>query len=535
MPDKDVIPDTGIGEAQEPTGLKPWQSKVGNFIAWFFAKMGMFFMDLTDRAMKPLVTPFVKDMRDSVERDTSLTREQKDSIKAPLNRYMKEGQAAWAAFGISMATGAASTASSTAMSPWMEKLKQSKAKKFPYAIFDYPIILAAYLRGIETIAQGNGTPREIWDDLARAGWDKGHIALLKKVLWLRLDPDTIARIWLRDKEKYEHLWKDLHEIGWDDERIEVYKTLAHLIPGAADLIRMAVREVFTPEIVEKYGQMEDFPEDFKKWAEKVGLSEEWAKNYWAAHWDLPSVSQGFEMLHRGIISYDDLKTLLRTLDVMPYWRDKMIKMAYSPYTRVDVRRMYKEGVIDEAGVKRTYLDLGYDDEHAQNLTDFTIKTYARPEDAVEDEEEKIRELTRADICDGYKRGLFTAAEATELLAKLAYTPESIQFYLDREDLKKDQSLRDAYATNYRQLFVIGLKDADTVISEMVALGFSAGEVNEYLRLWGVEKLRRVAKPSRTDLARFLKKEIITVETWRQSMADLGYGDKYIDWYLADME
>lgn len=477
-------------------------------------------LDIMGKAMKPAVMPTIDKLLDQPDTPSEV-RELLTQLKTT------DGQWQALLMGGLAGTAVGGTASS-ALVPPLEKLKQLVSKLTPFQVFDYQFVLGAWLRGITW-----GT--DIFDDLARRGWSDEKIEVFKQLVWQRLDPQIVQAIWLRDKIQYEHLWKDLHDVGWDDERIDIYKTLAQLIPGAADLIRMAVREVFTPEIVAKYGQMEDFPPDFAKWGAKVGLTEEWAKNYWAAHWDLPSATQGFEMLHRGVISYEDLKTLLRALDVMPYWRDKLIEIAYSPYTRVDVRRMYKVAVLDEAGVKKAYMDLGYDDERAEALTEFTIKTYARPEDAVEDEEEKIRELTRGDICDGYRRGMLTAAEATDLLTKLAYTPASITFYLDREDLKKNQALKDAYATNYRQLFVIGLMDADAVKSDMSALGFLAGEVDEYLTLWHVERLRRQAKPSRTDLSRFLKKDIITEATWRLAMADLGYGDKYIDWYRADLE
>jgi hypothetical protein len=477
-------------------------------------------LDIVGKAMKPYLLPTIDKMLATPDLPPE-TRQILQDLKS------KDSQAS-SIFLSSIGGALVGGTASASLMPGLELVKQSLSKRTRFRLLELPFVMALWIRNKET--------GEVFlEHLRRAGYYDEDIAALQQLAYIRLDPDIVQRIWLRDKEKHEHLWKDLEDVGWTPGRVNVLKELAMLLPTAQDLIHMAVREVFTPEIAEKYGQFQDFPPEFARWAEKIGLTAEWAKNYWGAHWDLPSASQGFEMLHRGIITYDELKVLLRALDVMPFWRDKLIEIAYAPYTRVDVRRMYKEAVLDEAGVKKAYRDLGYNEERAAKLTEFTIKTYARPEDAVEDEEEKIRELTRADICDGYNRGILTADVARDLLAKLAYTQSAIQYYLDREDLKKDQALRDAYATNYRQLYVIGLKDADSVKSEMVDLGFLDGEVDEYLRLWYIEKLRRQAKPSRTDLARFLKKGIITEETWRQSMADLGYADKYIDWYRADME
>jgi len=431
-------------------------------------------LDIVGKAMKPVIMPTI----DKLLAQPNMPPEVKEILTK-----LKTTDGQWQGIVLGgLASSVAGGASSAAFGPIFRYINNQVEEGIRSNIFDYPIILAAWLRG-ETLAQD--------------------------------------------------IFKDLRMMGYSDDRIELLKKLVYIVPPPPDLIRMAVKEVFTPEIVAKYGQMEDYPLKFTEHGKKIGISEEWAKNYWAAHWDLPSATQGFEMLHRGVITYEDLKILLRALDVMPYWRDKLIEIAYSPYTRVDVRRMYKEAVLDEAGVEKAYKDLGYDEERATRLTEFTLKTYARDEEDVEDEEEKIRELTRADVCDGYRRGLLTEAEAGELLGKLAYTEASTKFYLDREDLKRDQVLKDAYAANYRQLFVLGLKDADTVKDEMVKLGFLATEVDELLKGWYIERIRREARPSRTDLARFLKKEIITEDTWRLAMAELGYADKYIDWYLED--
>jgi hypothetical protein len=477
-------------------------------------------LDIVGAVLKPVMMPMI----DNLLAEPDIPPE----VKTVLTQIKTtDGQWQMIILG-SLAGSMVGSSVGAVMMPPLEHAKQAVSAKDPFQPFDYQFVLAAWLRNINW-------GEDVFNDLKRRGWSAARIEVFKQLVSLRLDPEIVQRIWLRDKSTYEGLWQDLHDIGWDDERINVYKELAMILPSAQDLIRMAVREVFTPEIVEEYGQMEDFPPDFAAWGEKIGLTEQWAKNYWAAHWDLPSASQGFEMLHRGVITYDDLKVLLRALDVMPYWRDKLIEIAYSPYTRVDVRRMYKEEVLDEAGVKKAYLDLGYDEERATKLTEFTVKYYGRDETDVEAEQEKIRDLTRADVCDGYRKGILSASETTDLLSKLAYEPASIQFYIDREDLKKDQALKDAYSANYKRLYVTGIKDDEAVKSEMVDLGFLPGEVDELLRIWYTERIRREARPSRTDLARFLKKEIITEERWWAEMAAMGYDDRYIQWYRDDME
>lgn len=507
--------------------FEQWATDVSKGVGGFIAKVVAAGMEGFQHRMgivfKPLVLPAIRDW----EKDPDCP----PYMKTALNRWIHEDGEWQGILAGSLGGSAIGGAASAAMSPWFERLKRNKATHFPFMNFDYPVALAAWLRGELDDAQFS-------NELKHLGWYDWQVELFKKLVFIRLDPDIVQRIWLRDKPAYEKFWKDLHDQGWDDDRIKVFKELAQIIPGAQDLIRMAVREVFTPEIAEKYGQFDDFPKDFAKWGEKIGLSGEWAKNYWGAHWDLPSASQGFEMLHRGIITYDELKVLLRALDVMPFWRDRLIKMAYSPYTRVDVRRMYKLGILDRAGVKKTYLDLGYDDEHAENLTEFTIAYYAQPiqdEADLEDVDNAAnRDLTRADISDGYKRGMLARDEATTYLAALGYNPAQIDFYLDREDLKSTQELRDAYTGNYHDLYVTGIIEDDDVKSALTTLGLASAEVDQLLRLWYLERVRRTERPTRTDLARFLKNGVIAEERWKVEMAKLGWSDEYIDWYLQDM-
>ncbi|GAI43190.1 unnamed protein product, partial [marine sediment metagenome] len=65
---------------------------------------------------------------------------------------------------------------------------------------------------------------------------------------------------------------------------------------------MAVREAFHPELIAKYHYMDNFPPEFAEYMAKQGFSVEWAQRWWVAHWRLPSISAGFDMLHRGQIS-----------------------------------------------------------------------------------------------------------------------------------------------------------------------------------------------------------------------------------------
>jgi len=72
---------------------------------------------------------------------------------------------------------------------------------------------------------------------------------------------------------------ELERLGFTKPRIETLKKVTLYFPSPGDLIRFAVREVYTPEIAEKFGLFEDLPEVFLDEAKKAGLPPEQARNY----------------------------------------------------------------------------------------------------------------------------------------------------------------------------------------------------------------------------------------------------------------
>ncbi|GAI29774.1 unnamed protein product, partial [marine sediment metagenome] len=232
--------------------------------------------------------------------------------------------------------------------------------------------LAYVLPNPMLLVQG-GLMQDIRDEDIIKSISKGDIhpdyarTYLDAVLTKPASQDIVAYE-LRKDPRLTNLPERLRKIGIHSDYTPLYRELAYQIPPVADIITMAVREAFTPDIAAKFGQYEDYPPDLETWAAKKGLSKEWSQRYWAAHWNLPSPLQGFEMLHRGVVNVDELNMLLRALDVMPFWRDKLTQIAYRRLTRVDIRRMYKAGVITVAEVYESYLEHGYNPKNAKRMT-----------------------------------------------------------------------------------------------------------------------------------------------------------------------
>lgn len=327
---------------------------------------------------------------------------------------------------------------------------------------------------------------------------------------------------LRQENNLADLDNDLKRIGVHPEYLPIYKTLANRIPPVADIISMAVREAFSPSIAARFGQYEDFPKDFERYAKMQGLSKDWAQRYWAAHWGLPSPQQGFEMLHRGVIDKNDLQLLMKAQDIMPFWRDKMIDIAYTPLTRVDVRRMYKEGILDEKGVYKAYQNAGYDDDNAEAMTEFTIAYVLSQQSG----------FTSNDIVRAYSQRMIDRAEANSLLRDIGIRSGDVRIIIERADYKREWALIDAKTKAIRNLYRKGEYSENQARSELLRLNLPSVQVDTLMETWWYEKKEDgVVTFSKAETIRYIKQGLLTEKRGRTELQNMGYNQEHIDIYI----
>ena len=362
-------------------------------------------------------------------------------------------------------------------------------------------------------------------DISRADIHPEFAELYYDAILTKPASSDIINYELRRDPNLSVLSDRLRKIGIHPEYWDLYKELAYVIPPVADIITMAVREAFTPEIATRFGQYEDFPAPLAEWAGKKGLSKEWAERYWASHWALPSAGQGFDMLHRGIIDVDELKMLLRALDVMPFWRDKLIQVAYRPLTRVDVRRMYKEGVLDEAGVYSAYLDHGYSEKNAEAMTEFTVK-YTLSQAA---------KFSSTDVVSAYAKRMVDRSTAASLLRDLGIKSEDVSYILTRADYKRQWDLTDEKIKGIKNLYKKGVYTENEARDALSKLALPADQINVLFEQWFYEKRGELAPTwTRAETLKFIENKFITAERGITELRRMGYDDEHINVYMRSL-
>jgi len=327
------------------------------------------------------------------------------------------------------------------------------------------------------------------------------------------DEGDLRTYYLRGYVTEEDVRDVLARYGYEDKWIDAEIKSWQIIPGVSDLITFVVREVISPE-------------DFYGWAAKQGLSEYWAKNYWEAHWRLPSFENLREAWWRGIISRDEFRKYVVWHDYKPEPRpgisksdlDIMNELSYELPGKLDLRWMWRWGKISEdefrallakTGIHPDYLDAVADAYMANELLD-----------------ERNRFATTLETL--YSAGKISEEEFRRKMAEIGFSSSEIDLRADRAQYiikgrkaeeeavqtgRETADERRRLATILEKLAYSDVISLDDFRARLKELGYTEDEIS--LRIEIVKAYKE-----------YLSSKVKAPEPKRLSLTDLRYAWEY---------
>lgn len=393
----------------------------------------------------------------------------------------------------------------------------------------------------------------------------------------RLDPISMLTAWRRDPAGNEKFFDDLREQGWSEERIEALKLVTEFLPNADEQTLWLAREVFEPEMVEKYGLDDELPDYANTDFSKIGVTPEQMTNKWRAHWEHSSYIQMVEMFRRKLITREDFFEWFKLVEIAPFWREDLITISEAWPTRVDVRRFWDMRTIDEPRLRQLYQGMGYEGENLEDyvrwtkvFTDFpvllarwskgwiTLDDIRRqlaglgiPTERIEDFiQEKVqaeqpertakeRDITKTDIYKGVKQERITRGEGLELLQDLGYSEDEADYLLSINipDDEVESVVNNRLLT--KADVIAGLRsevlDEDAARQRLLELRYSAVDVQLLLDIFSASikppTEPRQREASKADIVKAVKKGLISPEEGYLMLIDIGFEPSAADFIL----
>ena len=376
--------------------------------------------------------------------------------------------------------------------------------------------------------------------------------LIAKEINAKLTPElpTVTealRMYYRGILSEEDFKAVMRKLGFSDTYINALKEDYLYYPSPTDFIRFSVREVFTDDKETLEALRAEFPEEIVEHAKKAGMDKDVLMWYWMSHWELPSPTQVYEMLHRlhpevlkvrgkayesmGLdvgkleTTLDTVKQYLKQADYDKRWRDRLVAISYYPLTRTDLRRIYELGLIDEEELLARLMEVGYTKEDALKLVEF-YKTYKMSAE---------KDLTRTQILDLMRIGEITEEECKKMLMDIGYDDVEADFIIALEKYKiAEEELKDQIDV-YKYMFEEGLIDEKTFTAKLDELGIRATRRDKIVLSAVRNRNRRIRLPTKEDILKWYANKQITEERARELLSRINIPEEFHDLYLGKKE
>ena len=337
------------------------------------------------------------------------------------------------------------------------------------------------------------------------------------------------------------------------------KDLSEFIPGATDLVRFMVRDSFDPAVIAE-GQLDkDFalkfygpggkaaPGPAARWAAAQGMDESQFRYYWYAHWEYPSNTQLYEMLHRlrpdrpeviasrvqheqwkllggrgaepeiaPVVTRADVRRVLEINDIAPQWIDPLISISYHPVTRTDAIDAYHAGAFDDGQLHTAMLDNGYSAADADRLVKIQQVKRGR----------RLSNLgalpsIRAILKD-YEHGVIDGMEAQRRLTPLVVDPGQRQMMLAAAEDRVTATTRRAIMTRAKRAYIVGEVDAQHVRDHLLKVGVANGRIADIVAQWTEDKQGRYKEPTAKLIVQWAQIGLILPDDAYNRVFALGY-------------
>jgi hypothetical protein len=335
---------------------------------------------------------------------------------------------------------------------------------------------------LEAMRRGFTTSTEVIAELEKHGFLLNDAGMYVKLSEHLASTNEILQFYTRGQISLDDAQARLKLLGYNQADAFKLAAFSPSTPSIGDGVKLGVFDVFSDTLSNRYGLDGELPSFLADVFVKMGFGPDYAKRYWRAHWNMPSASVAADMLQKGIISQTDYTTLLQLNEIPPYFRTKLQQASYNNFSRIDIRRMYKEGFLTLDQVTKGYIKLGYTAEDASLMAKFTDKIEFPDPDT---KPAKYRELTAGLLETAYVKNLIGLEEYKAQLLKINYPADEIDLIVSVADLKKHVNQAPDYITEYQteikslveRSYSSGILDEPTARSTLNAAGYVPAEID----------------------------------------------------------
>lgn len=412
-------------------------------------------------------------------------------------------------------------------------------------------------------------PDDKWREvMKRYSFNANQVEYLKHLYYAKFDQGTIFTGHFRGYTKEATTVRKIRRLyGCDKGDAEDILSTAGFLPPVSDLLRFAVRDVYNPDVVDRLQLDAEYNEieEIKPWARAIGIPERTTlgpelgnkdrdilRDYWRAHWQLISPTQGYEALHRlrpdriqrylgqipGLkpFQFAELNDLLKMSDYLPEQRRILAATSYHVIGRIDLRRLYESDIIELGEAYEQLQDQGYNPTDAGYLRDWMKGEKKKKKDKEEqNRNKKVYGRLVNQMEKGYMEGSVNRDTVLSALMNFGYEPDEASAIVNAIDIEINRKRVVTFIRMVRSEFVLGLYTGVEAVGELIQGGVTNIRASQYVIQWQrmLDRPRRIV--SANTVIDWLKRGIISFANAKSRLDNLGFSNSDTLLYLESAQ
>jgi len=364
-------------------------------------------------------------------------------------------------------------------------------------------------------------PQWAYDQAAQSGISKEDVDLSASIIGLPPALQELFELYRRGEISLDDVKQGLREGDFRDDWIDRTVALAHAWLTPLDFVRAAVQAQMT------YG-------DARSWAEKTGLDvttglpvttggTEATPDMFGLAYSIagrpPGPAELGRMANRGIIPWAgegaDKTTFQQGIaesDVKTKWTDALRALeTYVPPPR-EVGTLLEHGAINHDQAVTFWRDAGVPDALAQG--------YAYVAEQQHIGQDKL--LAQGEVKTGYYDGIFSNAQATELLGDLGYHGQVAAEILAIVDFRREIQAINTVVRRISGLYLNHKLSASNAKQAIEAVGVSPDQADRLLSTWETFRVQPFHLPTTSEIGLAVRYGTLTQDQALAELAELGY-------------
>jgi hypothetical protein len=240
------------------------------------------------------------------------------------------------------------------------------------------------------------------------------------------------------------------------------------------------------------------PDDFKVIVDNAGIP--------------PGPQEALDWVNAGWITEAEFRTIFLESRIKNKYIDLYLRSRQYILPPDTIRLLYSRGAFTKEQATAKLLQRGLSTEDAAAYIDGATAERSQP----------TRDLTKSEIVNLYQVREWDFATAHDALTSLGYDENEAAMLLDLADLARIRTFQNAALNHLHAAYLSGRSTVDDATTTMDALGIAAGQRNDILILWNLERGTPSKALTPADIANAVKKGLLDQTQALDRLVGQGY-------------